>query len=181
MDEAIDSLKQAIPNGQFAFPGSPEYEKSNTSYLASQENEIKPACVFHPRSAEEVAVFLQTIRPFVTTKSVRFAVRGGGQQPLPGCANIQDGITVDLSCVTGIEVQPEGSTVHIAAGERWGAVYDKLEPYGLAVTAGRSSNGGIGGLALQGISYPFIWGLLNSTLIKSRWSILFFFARRFHL
>lgn len=150
MEEAIEALKRALPNGQFLFPGSAEYDKSNGSYLASQESELKPKCIFQPRSAEEVVQFVQTIKPFTVSGNVQFAVRGGGQQPLPGCANIQDHITVDLSSITGIEVQPEKERVSIAAGERWGAVYDKLVPHGLAVTAGRSANGGIGGLALQG-------------------------------
>ena len=150
MEKAIEALKQALPNGQFLFPGSEGYEKSNESYLARQESELKPTCIFQPRSAEEVAIFIQTIEPFTVSENVQFAVRGGGQQPLPGCANIQDGLTLDLSTLTGIQVQPEKECVRIAAGERWGAVYDKLIPHGLAVTAGRSSNGGIGGLALQG-------------------------------
>lgn len=75
-------------------------------------------------------------------------VRGAGQQPLPGCANIQQGITVDLRLLKGVEVK-EGS-VSIAAGERWANVYDKVQQHGLGVTGSRSALGGIGGLALAG-------------------------------
>ncbi|KAI8946216.1 FAD-binding domain-containing protein [Xylaria longipes] len=72
----------------------------------------------------------------------------GGQQPALGCNNIQGGITLNLSLITGIAVKDE--TVSIAAGERWGAVYEKLDPLGLSVAGGRSARNGIGGLALQG-------------------------------
>lgn len=75
-------------------------------------------------------------------------VRGAGQQPLPGCANIQSGITVDLRHLTGVEIN-EGY-VSIAAGERWANVYDKVQEHGLGVTGSRSALGGIGGLALAG-------------------------------
>lgn len=71
-------------------------------------------------------------------------------QPVPGCANINGGITVDLCRLTGIEVKD--GYVEIGAGELWGSVYEKVEPEGLGVTGGRSTNCGIGGLALQGTS-----------------------------
>ncbi|RYC59046.1 hypothetical protein CHU98_g7163 [Xylaria longipes] len=71
----------------------------------------------------------------------------GGQQPALGCNNIQGGITLNLSLITGIAVKDE--TVSIAAGERWGAVYEKLDPLGLSVAGGRSARNGIGGPALQ--------------------------------
>lgn len=43
----------------------------------------------------------------------------------------------------------EGS-VSIAAGERWGQVYDKVQQHGLGVTGSRAALGGVGGLALAG-------------------------------
>lgn len=40
--------------------------------------------------------------------------------------------------------------VSIAAGERWGQVYDKVQERGLGVTGSRAALGGVGGLALAG-------------------------------
>ncbi|KAI1413521.1 FAD-binding domain-containing protein [Hypoxylon sp. FL1857] len=100
--QAIDALKEAIPDGQFFF------------------------------------------------REAQFAVRGGGQQPAPGCANIQDGITVDLSNLAGIEIKNDQSLIEIGAGARWGAVYDKLDGSGIGVAGGRANNCGIGGLSLEG-------------------------------
>ncbi|KAF3064543.1 Bifunctional solanapyrone synthase [Daldinia childiae] len=147
---AIDALRHTIPDGQFSLRGTAEYENLNSSYLSQLESDLKPACIFQPRSKQEVAAFVRAIQPFALKEDTKFAIRGGGQQPAPGCANIQDGITVDLGLLTGIEIKLDEGLVQIGAGERWGTVYDKLDGSGLGVAGGRANNCGIGGLALQG-------------------------------
>ncbi|XXG99430.1 hypothetical protein Hte_005769 [Hypoxylon texense] len=142
----IDTLKQAIPNGVFTKRGEELYETLNGSYLSGFESDLKPSWIVQPRTKEDVAAFLKTISSY--PESVAFAVRGGGQQPLPGCANIQDGITLDLRLLTGID--PSDGIVKVGAGERWGSVYERLGADGLAVAGGRSATNGIGGLALEG-------------------------------
>jgi FAD/FMN-containing dehydrogenase len=145
---AIDALKQAIPNGVFTERGEELYEKLNGSYLSGFESDLKPVWIVQPRTKEDVAAFLKVVSRHSDT--IEFAIRGGGQQPLPGCANIQDGITLDLSLLTGIESKHR--LVKVGAGERWGSVYKTLEEEGLAVAGGRSASNGIGGLALEGWS-----------------------------
>lgn len=144
--QVIEALKQAIQGGQFSERGSEEYNKLNASYLSGLESDFEPSWIFQPKSKEEVAIFLKTVKPHIDL--VMFAVRGGGQQPLPGCANIQNGITVDLRLITGVDIKD--NVVQIGAGERWGKVYEVLDNKGLGVAGGRSAVGGIGGLALQG-------------------------------
>ncbi|ROV94342.1 hypothetical protein VMCG_08650 [Cytospora schulzeri] len=143
---AIGALKQAIPNGVFTERGEELYETLNGSYLSGFQSDLKPSCIVQPRTKEDVAVFLKTASSY--SDSVTFAVRGGGQQPAPGSANIQDGITLDLRLLTGIDVSD--GIVKIGAGERWGSVYERLGAEGLAVAGGRSMTNGIGGLALEG-------------------------------
>lgn len=145
---AIEALRQALPPNQIIEPSGDEFPKLNGSYLSALQSDITPACIVRPSSKQDVATFLRTIRPSVDRGEGAFAIRGAGQQPVPGCSNMQDGITLDLGLLTGIELK-EG-LVSIAAGERWGAVYEKLDAAGLGVTGARSSRGGIGGLALQG-------------------------------
>ncbi|OOF97839.1 hypothetical protein ASPCADRAFT_513492 [Aspergillus carbonarius ITEM 5010] len=141
--DAVKALEEAFPS-QVLLPGTPEYTELSHSYLSVLESDITPACIFRPTSNEEISTFLKL------TRGTPFAIRGGGQQPLPGCANIPDGITLDLGLLTDIEVNEDTSTISIAAVERWGNAYDVLAPKNLAVTGGRSAKGGIGGLALQG-------------------------------
>lgn len=67
---------------------------------------------------------------------------------MTGCANVQDGITLDLRQLQTIEVKD--GVARIAAGARWGAVYDRVQAQALGITGSRSALGGIGGLALAG-------------------------------
>ncbi|KAK8068739.1 FAD-binding domain-containing protein [Apiospora phragmitis] len=145
--EAISALKQHLRRGRFVTPDvTEEYESLNNSYLSGFENDLTPACIFLPTSKDEVAVFVRTIRPF--RDDVQFAIRAAGRQPLPGCANVQGGITVDLRSLAGIQLRD--GTVQVPVGDTWGAVYQYLEPHGLGVTGGKSTTCGIGGLATQG-------------------------------
>lgn len=156
--QAISALRQTLPHGHLVTPEeAEEYQSLNNSYLSGFESDLCPSCIFLPRSKEEVAAFVRTIQPFVG--DVQFAVRAAGRQPLPGCANVQGGITVDLRLLKRIDIQD--GHVHIAAGELWGSVYEHLEPYGLGVTGGKSTTCGIGGLATQGM-----YGLFNSMCMK---------------
>ncbi|KAJ8124944.1 hypothetical protein O1611_g8696 [Lasiodiplodia mahajangana] len=147
---AIEALQLALPGVQLHVQGTKEFEEFNTSYLSTFESDITPAAIVFPKTPEHVSAFLKTIKPFVTNDQITFAVRGAGQQPLPGCANIQGGITLDLALLRGIELDLDTGIVSIGAGERWGAVYEKLSGHGLAITGSRSAKGGIGGLALAG-------------------------------
>ncbi|ROW09007.1 hypothetical protein VMCG_02683 [Cytospora schulzeri] len=124
---AINALKDAFSGEQLILAGTDD--------------------VFAQEMAD-VDKFVTVVRPFALDGSAPFAIRGAGQQPLPGCANIQDGITLDLRFLTGIEIKD--GIVSIAAGERWGTVFEKVEEQGLGVAGGRSAQGGIGGLALSG-------------------------------
>lgn len=172
----IAALKQAIPNGIFTERGKELYEKLNGSYLSGFESDLKPYWIVQPRTPEDVAAFLKVVSKH--SDSIAFAVRGGGQQPVPGCANIQDGITLDLGLLTGIESRD--GIVKVGAGERWVSVYEKLGEDGLTAAGGRSAANGIGGLALEGLSLrtcaPWIGGLTSC-----RWIILLLQRAGLHL
>ncbi|KAI3394085.1 hypothetical protein diail_3209 [Diaporthe ilicicola] len=145
---AIEALENAFPAEQLALAGTDDFEKLNSSYLSSLEGEIVPSGIFLPKSAVDVAKFITTIKAYAIDGLAQFAVRGAGQQPLPGCANVQGGLTVDLRHLSGIEIK-EGS-VSVGAGERWGKIYEAVQEKGLGVTGSRSAQGGVGGLALSG-------------------------------
>ncbi|KAL4925064.1 FAD-binding oxidoreductase [Aspergillus undulatus] len=146
--KAIQLLQETFPPAQIHLPNTDEFNRLNGSYLSALESDLAPACIFQPRSAGDVSRFVKVVVPL----DVPFAIRGAGQQPLPGCANIKGGITLDLGLLTDIEIKDKDNCVSIAAGARWGAVYDALENNGkgLGVCGSRSSKGGIGGLALAG-------------------------------
>lgn len=143
-EQAVDALMQAFPSDQIAMPGTEAYQTSNDVYLSARQSDYTPAAIFQPKSTQDVAAFLRLAK----AKDIKFAIRGGGQQPLEACSNIQDGITVDLSLLTGIDLKD--GVVSVGAGERWGPVYEEVQAAGLGVGGSRSAKGGIGGLSLSG-------------------------------
>lgn len=181
---AISAIRQAIPQAHLVTTeAGEEYQSLNNSYLSGFESDLFPACIFLPRSRDEVAAFIRAIEPFVG--HVQFAIRAAGRQPLPGCANIDNGITVDLRSLKGIQIQD--GCVHVAAGELWGSVYEHLEPHGLGVTGGKSTTCGIGGLATQG-KYDQVdnYKTMTPKLIVSfssviRWSVVLFIPGGLHM
>ncbi|KAF7960691.1 hypothetical protein EAE96_000365 [Botrytis aclada] len=148
MSEAITALGHAFPKPQLVVRNTTEFEELNGSYLPALESDITPACIFLPETKDEVKAFVQIVRPFVASGNIAFAIRGAGQVPLPGSAKIENGITLDLRKLVGVDCKD--GIVSIGAGERWSTVYQKLAAEGLGVTGSRSGNGGIGGLALEG-------------------------------
>lgn len=146
--QVIEALTAALPAGEFYHRGTAQYDELNSSYLSGLESDLQPTSIFRPRAKEEVATFMKTFKPFIENN--KFAIRGAGCQPDPGCANIQDGVTLDLGLLTGVDIK-EG-LVQIGAGEHWGTVYGKLDTQGLGVCGSRSAKGGIGGLSLEGTS-----------------------------
>ena len=68
-----------------------------------------------------------------------------------GAANIQGGVTIDLSALTQFGLSKSNTSATIGPGLRWGQVYTKLAAYGQATTGGRSGNVGVGGYLLGGI------------------------------
>ncbi|KAK0634024.1 putative oxidoreductase [Immersiella caudata] len=140
-----------------SFPGSQAYNSSQSSYFAAQQSEVAPLCVVSPTTTEDVS---EVIKALVGTlgslgnpeerATCRFAVRSGGHSTVPGSVNSDGGVTVDLRALDGVEVSEDKKTARIGVGARWGAVYQYLEEFGLAVAGGRVSDVGVGGLTLGG-------------------------------
>ena len=67
-----------------------------------------------------------------------------------GAANIQSGVTIDLSAMNAVTVSRDWRTTFVGAGARWQDVYLKLDAMKLAVSGGRVNDVGVGGLTLGG-------------------------------
>ncbi|RYO92391.1 hypothetical protein DL766_000361 [Monosporascus sp. MC13-8B] len=80
--KAIDALQGVLPPSQFALKGTGKYETLNTeTYQSGLNTDLLPACIFQPKSAKDVSIFVQTIKPFVLSGDTAFAVVGGGANP----------------------------------------------------------------------------------------------------
>lgn len=59
--------------------------------------------------------------------------------PIANAANINSsGVLLSSSGMTQLQLSDDQSTVEIGAGNKWGEVYEYLEPFKLAVVGGRS-------------------------------------------
>ena len=140
----------ALQASRIFLPGNQEYQNQNGTYLAAHQSEITPSAIFLPSNKEDVAKFIRLIKPFVKGEGFAFAIRGGGQNPLPYCANIEKlGVTLDMARLDQVTIG-EGS-VTIGAGARWGPVFEALDGTGFGVSGNRNAKAGIGGLTLQGM------------------------------
>ncbi|KAJ5653619.1 FAD-binding domain-containing protein [Penicillium lividum] len=161
--EACDSLNTNLP-GIVYFPGSSGYTDSLASYFSKEEQELEPSCVIQPTSSIEVSTVIKTMRMYLD-HGVQFAVRGGGHTPYAGAANIEKGVTLDLSLMNEVKLSGDHKTVDLGPGGRWKKVWETLDPYNVTVTGGRDSDVGVGGFLLGGgLSYlgPILgWGCDN--------------------
>lgn len=67
-----------------------------------------------------------------------------------GSANIQSGVTIDLSALNQVTPSKDLSIVTVGPGNRWADVYVKLDALGIAIGGGRVACVGVGGLTLGG-------------------------------
>lgn len=146
---ACNALTTALGDSKVFGPNDPAFIESTTSYFSAFENELKPACIIRPTCAKDVSVILSTFKSFAACGE-QLAVRGGGHMSGPGSANINNGVTIDMRGLTGIEVDNDKKVVKIASGEHWANVYEKLDPLGLGLSGGRAAKVGVGGFVLGG-------------------------------
>jgi FAD/FMN-containing dehydrogenase len=72
----------------------------------------------------------------------------GGGHGVTGSAVVDDGICIDLRGLDRVVVDPVARTARVGGGATWGAVDAATQEFGLAVTAGRVSDTGVGGLTV---------------------------------
>lgn len=104
-----------------------------------------PAIIARPLDAEDVAVLVRYARE----RGLDIAIRGGGHS-IPGFGVVDNGLVIDLSAISEVEVDPEKRTATVGGGALLGDVDRATQPHGLVVPAGVVSHTGAGGLTLGG-------------------------------
>ncbi|KAL8686078.1 MAG: hypothetical protein Q9218_007366 [Villophora microphyllina] len=132
-----------------SFPGSPIFqdEQNGTDgYWSNNEQDVIPSCRITPTTSHEVATAVARL----AHGKCKFAVRGGGHMFWAGAANIQDGVTIDLSRMDEITISRDHTLTAIGPGVRWEDVYAKLDPMNFSIVGGRAGSVGVAGLTLGG-------------------------------
>lgn len=104
-----------------------------------------PALVVQPESAEDVSAAVQ----FARAAGVSLSVKGGGCN-IAGTALAEGGVTLDMSRMATVEVDPDGEVVQLGPGALTKDVDLATQQRGLATVLGSDSATGVGGLTLGG-------------------------------
>ncbi|KAB8292284.1 hypothetical protein EYC80_008026 [Monilinia laxa] len=124
--------------GKVFHPASPQHAASKASYFSAFENELSPACFIQPNSTADFARVIKRVQLDISLSTSWLVVRSGGHTPWAGSANIQSGITIDLSRLTDVTLDSKKNTVSVGIGNSWGSVYEVLSVKGLAIVGGLS-------------------------------------------
>ncbi len=141
MSTSLDTLRRDF-SGDIIEPGHPDYELASRSVLVAGS----PTYVLRPAGVTDV----QSAVRFAAGAGLPLSVRGGGHG-FAGFGTNDDGIVIDLSRISEIEVVDEDRHhVRVGGGATWGQVVDALAPYGLSISSGDTRSVGVGGLTLSG-------------------------------
>jgi FAD/FMN-containing dehydrogenase len=143
-------------------PGDEGYDDAANVFFGTG----MPALVVRPRDPDQVAAALA----HAVRHELAVSVRSGGHSPVAHGTNT-GGMVIDLVHLDAVEVvDADRRIVRVGGGATWGKVAAALEPRGWGLTAGDTTNVGVGGLTLGG---GFGWmvrkhGLAIDNLIGAR-------------
>jgi len=139
-DAAIERLGTAM-KGELITPEDPSYEQARRVWNGMVDRH--PALIARCTSAEDVVSAVD----FGRENGLIISVRGGAHST-PGYSSCDGGIVIDLGPMNGVDVDPDARTARVQGGAKWLDLDAATQEHGLAVTGGRVSDTGVGGLAL---------------------------------
>ena len=123
-----------------------DYFEARTEYWSLANADVKPACVFLPESAQEVAYAVKVLNNYT---SVPWAVKGGGHNPNVGFSSTDGGVLIAMQNMANTTLD-DNNLAHVGAGARWGEAQQQLDPHGRAIVGGRIGEVGVAGYTLGG-------------------------------
>jgi FAD/FMN-containing dehydrogenase len=127
--------------GELVQPGDSGYDDARAVFNGMIDR--KPALIARCTNADDVAAAVNVARD----QDIALSVYGGGHG-VTGSAVVDAGICIDLRTMNRVDVDPDQRIARVEGGARWGGIDAATQAHGLAVTGGRASDTGIGGLAL---------------------------------
>jgi FAD/FMN-containing dehydrogenase len=137
-----ETLVQGI-HGEVLRPEDDGYGESRTIWNAMIDR--RPAVVVRPTGTADVIAAVDFAREF----ELPLAVKGGGHS-VAGNAICDDGLTIDLSSMSSVRVDPEARTARVGPGATMADLDHETQAFGLATPGGVISTTGVAGLTLGG-------------------------------
>ena len=136
-------LLQAIPENARLRPGDEGFDDATLIWNRLIDKE--PALVIQPENADEVAAAIDLARE----QRLLMSIKGGGHN-ISGLALADGGLTLDMSRMREVRVDPGQRLVRVGAGCLLGDVDRATQEHGMATTLGFVSETGVAGLTLGG-------------------------------
>jgi len=153
----LTALERSLAGGILR-PGAPGWDDAVLIWNGMVAAE--PAIVAQPATAADVAAVVGLARDH----GALLSVKGGGHN-IAGTSIAEGGVTLDMSRMRGVTVDPDERVAHIGAGCLLGDVDRATQRHGLATPLGFFSQVGVAGLTLGGglgyLSRRFGWTVDN--------------------
>ncbi len=140
--EAVDMLRRRV-RGPLIQPGDDGFGDATSLWNAMVER--TPAFVVQPYDTADVVAAID----FARRHDTPISVRGQGHN-IAGTALADGGLTIDMSRLQAVQVDPDRCTATVQAGCRLGDVDRATQRHGLATPLGFVSEVGVAGLTLGG-------------------------------
>jgi FAD/FMN-containing dehydrogenase len=142
IEETVDALRQRL-RGRLLLPGDEGFEEATLLWNGMIDK--TPALVVQPTGTADIVASVN----FARDQRLALSVRGAGHN-IGGTALADAGLTLDMSRLRGVVVDPEARTATAQAGCLLGDVDRETQLHGLATPLGFISEVGVAGLTLGG-------------------------------
>jgi FAD/FMN-containing dehydrogenase len=139
---ALEALSGEI-RGDVIRPWDTDYDHARTLFNGAFDR--RPEAIVRPRSADDIAAALRGAR----ASGLPVAVRGGGHH-IAAFGSVDDGLSIDLSLLREVSVDPDRRIARVEGGALWSDVDRATQPYGLATAAATIASVGVAGFTLGG-------------------------------
>jgi FAD/FMN-containing dehydrogenase len=141
LDGAAVQQLDATIKGEVLTPDRPGYDEARECFNAMIDK--RPAAIVRCKDPADVIAAVELAR----VRASEVSVRSGGHG-VTGSQLTDGGLTIDLSQMKRIQVDPAARIARAQAGVTWGELDAATQEHGLAVTGGRVPSTGIAGLTL---------------------------------
>ena len=137
---SVEQLRSSI-QGNLITSDDSAYEQERKVWNGMVD--LRPALIAQCAKTSDVVAAVN----FAREHQLPVAVRCGGHST-PGYSTCDDGVVIDLRGINQVSVDPDSKTAKVGGGTLWKELDAATQEHGLAVTGGRVSDTGVGGLAL---------------------------------